>query len=76
MFLETANAGGLRKGDVEGGAFSRRAINLYDPAIVVADTLDNREADSQAFAFCRPAKEALIKEGQIGGFDADAGIGD
>ncbi len=75
-FVETANAGGLRKGDVEGCAFSRRAIDLYNPAIVVADTLDDRKTDAQAFAFRRPAEEALIKEGQIRRFDTDAGIGD
>ena len=63
------------KRDVEGGPFSWSTFNLYGPAVVIANTLDDSKADSQSLTLARSTKKTFIQKRHIKGFNADTGIG-
>src|SRR4051794_12598275 len=56
--------------------FPGSALNVNNPAIVIANALDDGQTDTQAFALRRTPKEAFVQEGQVKGLYAYAGIGD
>lgn len=57
-------------------ALSRSAFDVDNPAIVIADALDDGQADTQTFTLCRTPEETLVQERKVKGFNPYAGIGD
>src|SRR5690348_9450196 len=56
--------------------FSGRALNVNNPAVVIANALDDSQTDTQAFTLRRTPKEAFIQEGQVKRLYTYTGIGD
>src|SRR5574340_470844 len=61
---------------MKSGTFPRGAFDVDDPAVVIANTLDDGKPDAQTLALCRTPEEALVQERHIKWLDAYAGIGD
>ncbi len=61
---------------MKSGPFARRALDINNPAVVIAYTLDNGKPDSQTLALRRTPEEAFVEERHIKWLDAYAGIGD
>ena len=55
--------------------FSGSAFDIYGPAVVIADALDDSKPDAQTLALGCSAEETLIEKWQIKWLDANAGIG-